>query len=123
MRFIRSENKVGGTSFYEMKFTEGEPMYGLIKYIELHKPDLLLYTQEFCDVNERVIRPPFFQHWPLQMKATVELSAESDQITRVKVLWEPMAANVDDIAEFAKQRPSMTEGWTGSFEKFETLIA
>ena len=123
IHFVRAEPRVGGSSHYAMRFGEGEPMYGLIKYLELSKPSRLVYTQQFCDANENVIRPPFFAHWPLMQRTTVELVAEGEHTTRVTVRWEPQDATAEDIAEYVKQRTGMTGGWTGSFDKLEALLA
>ena len=123
MRLIRSEPWAGGCSFYSMSFAEGEPMYGLLKYLALERPTRLVYTQQFCDAQERVTRPPFFADWPETMNAVVELAAEGPERTRVSVRWEPgEAATPADIAEFARQRRSMSGGWTGSFDKLEALL-
>lgn len=122
MQFLRSEPHLGGSSFYEMAFPGGEPMHGLIRYLELSKPSRIVYTQQFCDAHERVVRPSFFDHWPLRMRTTVELTAEDEQTTRVTLRWEPEEATPEDIAEFARQRTSMTGGWTGSFDKLEHLL-
>jgi uncharacterized protein YndB with AHSA1/START domain len=123
MRFLRSEARVGGSSFYVMTFDGGKPMYGLIRYLALEKPGRIVYTQQFCDENENVTRPPFFQHWPQTMLAAVEFTAEGTECTRVSVRWEPQAdATPADIAEFVKQRGSMTGGWTGSFDKLEAAL-
>ena len=122
MRFIRVRIRVGGSSHYEMTFPGSEPMYGLITYQELSKPLRLVYTQQFCDAKERVIRPSFFKHWPLRMRTTVELTAEDEQTTRVALRWEPEDAASEDLAEFVKQRAGMTSGWSGSFEKLEVLL-
>jgi uncharacterized protein YndB with AHSA1/START domain len=123
MRFLRSESQLGKTSFYEMRFAGNEPLYGLVKYLELRKPYRIVYTQQFCDANERVLRPPFFGHWPLLMRSTVELAAEAEQATRVTVRWEPEEATAEDLAEFVNQRAGMSGGWTGSFDKLEALLA
>jgi uncharacterized protein YndB with AHSA1/START domain len=122
MRFLRAEPRVGGTSFYAMSFGEGAPMYGLIRYIALDRPTLIVYTQQFCDEHENVVRPPFFADWPLAMRSTVELAAEAPDRTRVRVRWEPQDASAADLAEFVKQRDGMTLGWTGSFDKLEALL-
>lgn len=122
MRFLRAEARIGGSSFYEMTFTGGAPMYGLVTYAELNPPVRIVYTQQFCDAEERVIRPSFFSHWPLRMRTTVELVAEGEHTTRVTVRWEPADATAEDIAEFVKQRTSMSGGWTGSFDKLELLL-
>ncbi|MEO8315378.1 MAG: SRPBCC domain-containing protein, partial [Pseudomonadota bacterium] len=122
MHFLRAELRIGGTSFYAMTFADGAIMYGLLKYVALSKPDRIIYTQQFCDENERVMRPPFFSNWPELMLTTVELAAEEPERTRVTVRWEPMHALPADIAEFVRQRGSMTGGWTGSFDKLEGLL-
>jgi uncharacterized protein YndB with AHSA1/START domain len=122
MRFIRAEPRVGATSLYVMTMPDGTQMHGLIRYITMDGPHLLAYTQQFCDEQERVVRPPFFKDWPLTMLSTIELSAEGPDRTRVRVRWEPQDATAADIAEFVRQRGGMTMGWTGSFDKLEALL-
>lgn len=119
MHFLRAEPRVGGSSLYAMAFGQSTPMHGLIRYLALDRPHRLVYTQQFCDEHEAVVRPPFFQDWPLTMRTTVELVAESPERTRVTVRWEPSEATAADVAEFVRQRGSMTMGWTGSFDKLE----
>jgi uncharacterized protein YndB with AHSA1/START domain len=123
MRFLRAEPTIGRSSFYEMRFADAVPMFGLINYSELTKPSRIVYVQQFCDATERVTRPPFFKHWPLHMRTTVALTREAEQTTRVTIRWEPIDAQPEDIAEFVNQRASMTEGWTGSFDKLEYALA
>ena len=123
MRFLRSEPGVGGSSFYVMTFDGGQNIYGLITYLAVEKPDRIVYTQQFCDESGNVTRPPFFKDWPVTMLATVELAAEDVDCTRITVRWEPQGdATAADVAEFVKQRGSMTGGWTGSFDKLEALL-
>ena len=122
MRFLRAEPRVGGTSFYAMTMATGAVMHGRVTYLALEKPTRLVYTQQFCDETERVIRAPFFADWPETMLTTVELVAETPERTRVTVKWEPRDATAADLAEFVKQRGSMTMGWTGSFDKLEALV-
>jgi uncharacterized protein YndB with AHSA1/START domain len=57
------------------------------------------------------------------MRTTVELTREAEQTTRVTLRWEPIDAMPEDIAEFVNQRASMTEGWTGSFDKLEYALS
>jgi len=122
MRFLRAEPRVGGSSLYAMKFGDGPEMHGLIRYLELAGPNRVVYTQQFCDAQENIVRPPFFKDWPLAMLTTVELTAEGPDRTRVTVRWEPREATAADLAEFVKQRGGMTMGWTGSFDKLEALL-
>jgi uncharacterized protein YndB with AHSA1/START domain len=123
MHFIRALPHVGGSSFYAMTTADGQTMHGLIKYVALEKPHRIVYTQQFCDHQENVIRPPFFKDWPETMLTTVELASEGPDRTRVTLRWEPVeGATPADIAEFVQQRGSMTMGWTGSFDKLEAVL-
>ena len=124
MEFLRTEPRVGGTSFYAMHLPGGGTVHGLIGYQRLEPPRTIAYTQQFCDAAGKVVRPPFFADWPLTMLTVVELAEEGPEATRVTVRWEPAPdATAADIAEFARQRGSMTGGWTGSFDKLEALLA
>jgi uncharacterized protein YndB with AHSA1/START domain len=122
MHFLRADPRVGGSSLYAMTFPDGAVMHGLITYLAIEKPVLITYTQQFCDEQERVIRPPFFKDWPLTMHSTIEFAAESPKRTRVTVRWQPQEATDADLAEFVKQRGGMTMGWTGSFDKLEAAL-
>lgn len=121
MRFVRAEPRIGGTSFYAMTMANGAVLYGRVSYLVLERPRRIVYTQQFCDEGEQVIGAPFFAHWPRTMLTTVELVSEAPDRTRVCLRWEPQEASAADIAEFVKQRGSMTMGWTGSFDKLEAL--
>ncbi|MGE0056275.1 MAG: SRPBCC family protein [Hyphomicrobium sp.] len=123
MSFVRAEPRVGGTSIYVMTMPNGAVMYGRVTYLALEKPNRIVYTQQFCDENERVITAPFFADWPQTMLTTVELVLEAPDRTRVTLRWEPQDASSTAIAEFVKQRGSMTMGWTGSFDKLEALAS
>jgi uncharacterized protein YndB with AHSA1/START domain len=58
------------------------------------------------------------------MLTTVTLAAEGPDQTRVTVTWEPFgAATREEIETFVKERGGMTQGWTGSFDKLEALLA
>lgn len=122
MRFLRAEPHVGGTSFYAMTMANGTVMHGRVTYLALERPSRLVYTQQFCDESEQVIKAPFFADWPRTMLTTVELVSEAPDRTRVSLRWEPQDASASANAEFVKQRGGMTLGWTGSWDKLDALI-
>lgn len=98
-------------------------MHGRVHYLELEKPNRIVYAQQFCDENEQVITALFFADWPRTMMTTVELVSAAPDRTRVTVRWEPQDASSAAMAEFIKQRGGMTMGWTGSFDKLEASLA
>ena len=116
MQFRQAEPRVGGTSLYAMSLPDGSLVHGILRYVALQPPHRLVYTQQFCDAAGQIERPHFFPHWPPTMLTTVELEQEAPGRTRVTVRWEPQAdAGTDDVAEFARQRGSMTGGFDSFF--------
>jgi uncharacterized protein YndB with AHSA1/START domain len=124
MQFIRSDIKPGGSTFYFMTNDENIKMYGRAEYLAIEKPDRIVYTQQFCDENEKVSRHPMAPTWPETMLTIVELTGEGPDRTRVSVTWEPYGATTrEELETFIKSRGSMTQGWTGSFDKLEAYLA
>jgi uncharacterized protein YndB with AHSA1/START domain len=124
MKFLRSDIKPGGTTFYFMTNNADVKMYGKAHYLEITRPDRLVYTQQFCDEQENMARHPMAPTWPAVMLTTVQLTAEGPDRTRVTVAWEPHGPTTPaELEVFLKSRAGMTLGWTGSFDKLEELLA
>ncbi|HEX4925551.1 MAG TPA: SRPBCC domain-containing protein, partial [Bdellovibrionales bacterium] len=82
-----------------------------------------VYTQWFTDDKGNMSRHPGAPTWPEKMKTTVQLTEEGPNQTRVTVTWEAEGpATAAEMAAFLKERPGMTVGWTGSFDKLEELV-
>lgn len=126
MSFIRADIRPGGSSFYKMTNGSSEnnvTMYGRAAYLEMSKPDRLVYTQQFCDEHENISRHPMAPTWPETMLTTVQFSEEAEDRTRVTVTWEPHGAvTAEELDAFMKARSGMTIGWTGSFDKLEAQL-
>ncbi len=123
MKFIKADVKPGGGSFYVM---EGSciKMYGRASYIEMKRPDHIIYTQQFCDEHENLSRHPLAPTWPATMLTHVQFTAEGADRTRVTVTWEVHGEHTsEEMATFIAGRRGMTGGWTGSFNKLEDYIA
>jgi uncharacterized protein YndB with AHSA1/START domain len=123
MAFLRADIRPGGSSFYVMTGLHGK-MYGRATYHELRKPDRVVYTQQFCDENEKPARHPMMATFPESMRTTVTLAEEGPGRTRVTVRWEPEGTvSREEIETFVKARAGMTGGWTGSLDKLEACLA
>lgn len=122
MEFLRSDIQPGGTAAYRM-FNTDLVMFGRIEYKEIARPSRLVYTQQFCDEHGNLSRHPDLPVWPATMLTTVHFSAEGPGSTRVTVMWEPYGeVTPEEVAVFLEHRPSMTMGWTGSFDKLEAIL-
>jgi uncharacterized protein YndB with AHSA1/START domain len=106
-----------------MSMNQGK-MYGRTEYRAIEKPHRIVYTQQFCDEKEQVARHPMSPTWPETMLTTVALTEEGPSRTRVTVTWEPVGTVTPaELDTFIKSKPGMTQGWTGSFDKLEGLLA
>jgi uncharacterized protein YndB with AHSA1/START domain len=124
MEFITADIKPGGSTFYSMFNNAGMKMYGRASYLEIQPPDRVVYTQQFCDEHGNISRHPGAPTWPETMLTTVQLSAEGPTKTRVTVTWQPHGPTTPaELEAFVKMRPSMTQGWSGSFEKLDAYFA
>lgn len=122
MKYFRSDIKTGGSSFYTM-YGPNMKLFGRADYIEIKSPDRIVYTQQFCDENEKVIRHPMAPTWPETMLTVITLTPELPQQTRVTITWEAHGSfTSEELDTFIKARGGMTMGWTGSFDKLEDYI-
>lgn len=124
MEFIRADIRPGGSTFFMMTGGNNVRMYGRARYLEIRKPDRIVYTQQFVDEKENISRHPMAPTWPETMLTTVTLTPEADDRTRVTVTWEPYGpTKPEELEVFLKERGGMTKGWTGSFDKLEEYVA
>ncbi|MBC7712220.1 MAG: SRPBCC domain-containing protein [Rhizobacter sp.] len=123
MKFLKADIKTGGTTLFLMTDGADLTIYNKTKYIEVSKPNRIVYTQEFCDEKGNESSPPWEPNWPKVSIISVNLVAEAADQTRVTVSWD-LAPEVSEaeIAAFLKERNGMTGGWNQSFDKLEDLL-
>jgi uncharacterized protein YndB with AHSA1/START domain len=119
-RFIRADIRKGGSSFYSMTGVGDTILLGRADYLDITRPNRLVYTQQFCDENENIARHPMAPTWPAKMLTTVLFTEEGTNQTRVTVRWDVYGdATREEIDTFTAGRAGMTQGWGGSFDKLE----
>lgn len=123
MKYIRDDIRPGGSTFSSWS-SKDFTMYGRAEYIEIKKPDRLVYTQQFCDENEKLSRHPMAPTWPATKLTVVTFAEEGPDRTRVTVTWEPYGdVTEEEIAVFVGAKSGMTQGWGGSFDKLDAYLA
>ncbi len=124
MEYLRSSIEPGKRTFWMMTNGGQVKFYGHCEYLKIDKPQTLVYTQQFADEYENVSRPPMMPNWPETLLITVVLTEEGPERTRVTVTSEPHGdITREELDAFIDERAGMTQGWTGSFDKLETLLA
>lgn len=122
MQYKTCDIKPGGKAFYSMS-NGSVTMYGRCQYLQIEKPDHIVYTQQFCDENENVSRHPMAPTWPEDMLTDVRLTAENKDVTLVTVTWQPHGSfTAEELEVVIQARGGMTQGWTGSFDKLEEYL-
>jgi uncharacterized protein YndB with AHSA1/START domain len=123
MAFRRVDIRTGGDAFWSM--SSGDfTMYGRFEYLDVQRPNRIVYSQYFADEHEHITRQPGAPMWPEKMVTTVTFTEEGAGQTRVQVRSAVLGvATAEEIAAFVAERSGMTQGWTGSFDKLETLLA
>ena len=122
LRFIECDVRPGGMSIFSVA-GNGAAFRGRSSYLEVERPHCLVYTQEFCDEGGNIARHPLAPVWPDTLLASVELTAESPNRTRVTVTWEVHgSATQEEHAAFAGSKAGMTRGWMESFDRLEAAL-
>lgn len=123
MQFISGHIASGGETFYMMTNGKDVTLYGKNHYKEMSKPNLIVYTQQFCDEEGHLSRHPLSPTWPSYILTTVTLEKEDTNMTRVTLKWEPYGDfTQEELKTFIDEKAGVTQGWTGSFDKLEDLI-
>ena len=111
----------GGLMHYCLRAPGGAEMWGRFVYREIVKPERLVWVNSFSDPQGGVTRHPGHASWPLELLTTVEFSETSGK-TRVTVRWTPHEATEAERKTFDEGRPSMNQGWSGTFEQLTAYL-
>lgn len=123
MELISANVKEGGSLHYHMKNADGSQMFGKVHYLKIQPSHFLQYTQNFCNKDGELCKPPFAPTWPDSMLTTVVFAEEEPGRTRVSLRWTvDGSANVAEKETFHSAKDGMTIGWTGSFDKLEEYL-
>ena len=111
----------GGLMHYCLRSPDGDDMWGKFVYREIVKPHRLVFLSSFSDEKAGITRHPMSLDWPRQMLSTVEFEALGAK-TRITVRWLPYEATDQEAKVFEEGKPSMQQGWTGTFEQLEAYL-
>ena len=111
----------GGVFLYGMKAPDGSDTWGKFTYREIKAPEKLVFIVSFSDPKGGVTRHPHMEDWPLQTLSTVTFE-QVDRKTKVTVQWSPHEATEAERKTFEDGKPSMQQGWSGTFEQFTDYL-
>jgi len=121
MFHAKNDFRPGGTFHYGLRMPDGKEMWGKWVYREIVPPERLTMVSSFSDPEGNITRHPMAATWPAEM-LTHTTFTENGGRTTVTIEWRPLGANAEERATFSDRKPSMTHGWSGTFEQLANYL-
>jgi uncharacterized protein YndB with AHSA1/START domain len=120
---ISQDVRPDGLLHYAMDIPGGGRLWGRLRYREIVAPSRLSWISSFADEHGGVIRAPFFDgRFPLEMLTTFVF--EDDKAgTRVTLSWMALDASEPENRTVADNTASFLQGWSGSFDQLDQVLA
>lgn len=115
------ELRPGGYLHSRLEGADGNVSWGKNIYREVEAPNLIVWEQGWANEAGEIAPAPFPMPWPLLLLTTVRFVDDGPN-TRVTLNWEPINATADELASFAQMIPSMSGGWTGTFDQLDAYL-
>jgi uncharacterized protein YndB with AHSA1/START domain len=116
------EFRPGGVFHYGMKGPTGQEMWGKFHYREIVPQEKIVFTNSFSDAQGATTRAPFAADWPLEILNTVIFSERNGK-TMLAMSGTPINATPAEFARFDAMKPSMNQGFSGTFEQLDAYLA
>lgn len=112
----------GGYFHYNMKSADGSQMWGKFVYEEIEAPGKIVWINSFADEEGNIVRAPFSELIPLEIRNTVTFS-ESGGATTMTLRSVPVRATAEEISFFEGLSESMQQGFGGTFDQLEQYLS
>ena len=122
LKVAKLDLRPGGTFLYSMLTPDGREMWGKFVYREIAHPEKIVFTNSFSDKEGGTTRAPFAPDWPLEVLNTVTL-VEHNGRTSLTMRGGPFNATAAERARFDAMRPSMDQGFAGTFDQLAEYLA
>ncbi len=114
--------KLGGVFHYGMRAPTGQQMWGKFVYREIKAPERIVFTNSFSDENGGTVRAPFNPNWPLEVLNTITFT-ETGGKTVLAMTGSPFNATKAEHDAFESMRPSLDQGFKGTFDQLAEHLA
>jgi uncharacterized protein YndB with AHSA1/START domain len=116
----RMDVKAGGLWLLEMRM-RGASNYQRVEYLEVNKPERLVWLHSNADADWNIIASPMMKDWPRVLLTTVTLERSGAQ-TALRLTWVPHEATPAEIACFRAAVGGMDKGWAAGMEMLKKLL-
>jgi uncharacterized protein YndB with AHSA1/START domain len=122
IEIARFEFRPGGFLHYAMKFADAPTMWGRFNYREIIVPERIVWLNSFSNEKCGIARAPFSEFCPLEIENSVTFT-EHAGTTTVSLRAEPFGEVAEERKYFEDLRPSLEQGYGGTFEQLGGYLA
>ena len=122
VQVLRFEFRPGGFFHYRMDFDGAPPMWGRFNFREIVAAERLVWLNSFANEHGGIARAPFSDHCPMEIQNTVTF-VERAGTTTVELRAAPFGELAAERDYFEALRPSLNEGYGGTFDQLAALLA
>jgi uncharacterized protein YndB with AHSA1/START domain len=122
MTHAKLDLRPGGTFHYGLRTPDGGEMWGKWVFREIVPPERIVMVSSFSDREGGITRHPMAPTWPAEMLTNTTF-AEHGAKTTVTIEWRPLNASAEERDTFISRKPSMVQGWGGTFEQLDEYLA
>lgn len=112
--------KQGGKLHYKAG-TGGQIMWGIFRYGNILKPDLIEFVNSFSDDDGNICKPPFPMEFPMEIFNQITLK-ENNGITTLTLESHPINATLEQEATFYSMINNISGGLAGTFNQLEEYL-
>jgi uncharacterized protein YndB with AHSA1/START domain len=120
--YAKHDIRAGGESHYCMASKHGLELWGKKFFKDFIPPAKLSFTQVFSNEQGGIEPHPMIKNYPIEILTTVMLDEKNGK-TILKLTWEPMNANIDEITRFLDETFELTQEWGGMIDQLEDVLA
>lgn len=118
---VRFEFRPGGFFHYSMQFPAAPVMWGRFNYRDIIEGERIAWLNSFANENCGIARAPFNELCPLEIENQVTFTPQAGS-TLVTLRARPFGEVAAERAYFDALRPSLDEGYGGTFDKLEEIV-
>jgi uncharacterized protein YndB with AHSA1/START domain len=122
LEVTRLEVRPGGMFLYSMGMPNGEKWWGRFIYHEVVAPERIVFVNSFSDENGNIVRAPFSDKWPKEIRNVLTLTEEGGKTT-VSLRGGPLDVTAEERAMFEGMFASMQQGFSGTFDQLDQYLA
>jgi uncharacterized protein YndB with AHSA1/START domain len=112
----------GGVFHYCMQAPDGADMWGLFVYLDISKPDRLIFLNSFSDEEGHPVKHPLMPDWPLQILNTLTFSEHRGKTT-LTMCGTPLSATSVECRAFEAGRDLLRLGFNATWERLGQYLS